>query len=88
MNRCVHFCSHLSVTANTLLTALATQKNYNSNVFFFATFFQHVWFYSNGSGTGVGVILREWDRTGLIFLLRPGIGTGQDFFSGSGTGQE
>ena len=62
-------------------------------------FFQHVWFYSNGSGTGVGVILsgsgmgvgvilREWDRTGLIFLLRPGIGTGQDFFSGSGMGQE
>ncbi len=64
-----------------------------------ATFFQHVWFYSNGSGTGVGVILsgsgmgvgvilREWDRTGLIFLLRPVIGTGQDFFFGSGTGQE
>ena len=64
-----------------------------------ATFFQHVWFYSNGSGTGVGVILsgsgmgvgvilREWDRTGFIFFLRSGIETGQDFFSGSGMGQE
>ena len=42
----------------------------------------------SGIGMGAGVILQEWDGMGFISLLWLGIGTGWDFFSGIGMGQE
>ena len=42
----------------------------------------------SGIGMGSGVILQEWDGMGFIFLLWARIGTGWDFFCGSGMGRE
>ena len=42
----------------------------------------------SGTGMGAGVILPGAGRDRIFFLLWLGIGTGWDFFCGSGTGQE